>query len=65
MKVFWDAFQIEIARQIRNMDDTEDDMLFLQLKRIGMGHLADIIIDDYAAERETVKDTIFDIGENK
>ena len=59
---FWDAFQKEIARQILNMDDTQDDLLFGDLRRIGMGHLNEVIQEDYKAEKETMKGSIFDTG---
>ena len=64
LRRFWDAFQIEVARQIRNMDDTEDGLLFNDLRRIGLEHMVDVIERDYAAEQETVKGSIFDIGED-
>ena len=62
LKRFWDAFQADIKTHIQDMEDTEDGMLFLRLRQIGMGHLADIIQEDYEAEKEVIKDSVFDTG---
>ena len=63
LKRFWNSFQTDIQQHIQDMVDTEDGLLFLRLQRIGMGHLADIIQEDYEAEKEAIKDSVFDTGE--
>ena len=61
---FWRAFQSDVRQHLQDWQDTDDGLLFLRLERIGMSRLAGIIEDDYAAEREAVKGSVFDPGED-
>ena len=61
---FWRAFQRDVRQHLRDWEDTDDGLLFRRLEHIGMSRLAGIIEDDYAAEREVVKGSIFDLGED-
>ena len=45
-----------------NEDDVGDELLFVRLERIGLGDLVTQIKEDKSAEKESIKDTIFDLG---
>lgn len=62
---FWRAFQKDVRGHLQDMEDTGDDLLFLRLRRIGMERLAEVVMDDYEAEREAVRGSVFDTGEEK
>ena len=61
---FWRAFQRDVSQHLQDMEDTDDGLLFLRLEHIGMGELAGVITDDYAAEREAVKGSVFGTGDD-
>ena len=58
---FLSAFDNECDRQAQDKADTGDDLLFLHLGQIGLDVLSKKILQDYEAEQEAIKNTLFDL----
>ena len=61
---FWRAFQQDVKQHLQDWEDTDDGLLFARLEHIGMERMIDVIQDDYAAEREAVRGSMFDLEED-
>lgn len=57
---FYDKINAEIMAQQENMLDTGDDILFANLRRLGLDDLAREIVEDYKNELVSAKGTIFE-----
>lgn len=56
----YDHLNMEMDRQIENMNDTGDAILFDNLHTIGLDDLAKKIVEDYKNEQIALRGTIFD-----
>lgn len=56
---FYKAFEDELVFQGENLEDADDEILYRELDRIGMSKLVKMIKNDYAAEVEARRGTVF------